>query len=81
MSQVRALANQAFSRAAGAPLIEGNAVQLLIDARENYPAWLSAIAAARRHILLENYIIYEDHVGQRFAEALIAKAQQACAYA
>jgi cardiolipin synthase len=76
MSQVRALANQAFSRAAGAPLIEGNAVQLLIDARENYPAWLSAIAAARRHILLENYIIYEDHVGQRFAEALIAKAQQ-----
>jgi len=76
MSQVRALANQAFSRAAGAPLIEGNAVQLLIDARENYPAWLSAIAAARRHILLENYIIYEDNVGQRFADALIVKAHE-----
>lgn len=76
MSQVRTLANQAFSRAAGAPLIEGNSVQLLVNASENYPAWLSAISAARRHILLENYIIYEDSVGQRFADALIAKAQQ-----
>lgn len=76
MSQVRALANQAFSRAAGAPLIEGNSVQLLVDARENYPAWLQAIAAAQRHILFENYIFYEDSVGQRFADALIAKAQQ-----
>ena len=39
---VRSLANQAFSRAAGAPLIEGNSVRLLKDARENYPAWLDA---------------------------------------
>lgn len=76
MSAVRALANQAFSRAAGAPLIEGNSVQLLVDARENYPAWLSAIATAQRHILLENYIFYEDSVGQRFASALIDKARQ-----
>ena len=29
-SPVRALANQAFSRAAGAPLIEGNSVRLLM---------------------------------------------------
>jgi len=76
MSPVRALANQAFSRAAGAPLIEGNAVQLLIDARENYPAWLGAIAAAKRHILLENYIFYDDAVGQRFADALIERSEQ-----
>jgi cardiolipin synthase A/B len=73
---VRTLANQAFSRAAGAPLIEGNSVRLLINAAENYPAWLSAIGSARRHIHFESYIIHEDTAGQEFAEALIAKAQQ-----
>ena len=42
----RVLANQAFTRAAGAPLVDGNQVRLLKDARENYPAWLEAIGAA-----------------------------------
>jgi cardiolipin synthase len=76
VSSVRALANQAFSRAAGAPLVEGNRVRLLRDAQENYPAWLEAIHAARRHVHFENYIIYGDEVGQQFADALIAKAQE-----
>jgi cardiolipin synthase len=74
-SPARALANQAFSRAAGAPLIEGNRLRLLLDARENYPAWLEAIRAAKRHVHFENYIIHEDDAGRMFAEALIAKAQ------
>lgn len=43
---MHALADQAFSRAAGAPLVGGNRVRLLRDARENYPAWLDAISAA-----------------------------------
>lgn len=34
----RSLAEQAFSRAAGAPLVLGNGVRLLKDAGENYPA-------------------------------------------
>lgn len=72
---VRTLADQAFSRAAGAPLIEGNSVRLLKDARENYPAWLEAIAAARHHIHFESYIVYEDKTGETFADALIAKAR------
>src|SRR3954451_24931143 len=76
ISPVRALANQAFSRAAGAPLIEGNSVKLLKDARENYPAWLEAISAAQRHIHFESYILREDEVGHRFADALLAKARE-----
>jgi cardiolipin synthase A/B len=76
ITSVRALADQAFSRAAGAPLIEGNRVRLLKDASENYPAWLAAIGAARRHIHFENYIIYDDLAGQMFADALIAKARE-----
>ncbi len=72
----RTIAEQAFSRAAGAPLVEGNHIRLLQDARENYPAWLAAIGAAQRHIHFENYIIREDDTGGRFADALIAKARE-----
>lgn len=76
LSQVRTLAQQAFARAAGAPLIEGNSIRLLKDAQENYPAWLDAIRAARRYVHFENYIIHEDATGQMFLDALVAKAQQ-----
>ena len=48
MKELRALADQAFSRAAGAPLVGGNSVRLLKDARENDPAWLDAIGSAAR---------------------------------
>ena len=44
---VRALANETFSRAAGALLIEGNSVRLLRDARENYPARLNDTLTSR----------------------------------
>jgi cardiolipin synthase len=69
-------AEQAFSRAAGAPLVAGNQVRLLKDARENYPAWLDAIRAAKRRIYFESYIIHEDDAGREFADAFIAKAEQ-----
>src|SRR5688500_15631330 len=75
-SSVRGLANQAFSRAAGASLIEGNAVRLLKDAAENYPAWLDAIHGAKRYIHFETYIIHEDEAGWQFAEALGSKARE-----
>jgi cardiolipin synthase A/B len=70
----RPLADQAFSRAAGAPLVHGNAVRLLKDAAENYPAWLEAIRGARETIHFESYIIHDDEVGRRFADALLEKA-------
>ena len=73
---LRALATQAFSRAAGAPLVHGNRVRLLEDARENYPAWLEAIRAARRHVHFEMYFIDEDDSGWEFADALIGKARE-----
>ena len=75
-SPVRSLANQAFSRAAGASLIEGNDVRLLKDAKENYPAWLDAINGAKRYIHFESYIIHEDEAGWNFAEAVGKKAKE-----
>jgi cardiolipin synthase len=70
------VADHAFSRTAGAPLVQGNAVRILRDGAENYPAWLEAIAGARETINFECYIIHDDEVGRRFAAALIAKAQE-----
>jgi len=73
---LRELANQAFSRASGAPLISGNHVRLLKDAKENYPAWLNAIRAAKNNVNFENYILYDDETGRKFADALIDKARE-----
>lgn len=75
-NSVSALADRAFSRAVGAPLISGNGVRLLKDAAENYPAWLDAINKADRTVHFESYIIHEDDTGRLFADALIAKASQ-----
>ena len=72
----RILAAQAFSRAAGAPLVHGNSIRLLKDARENYPAWLEAIRSAEKNVHFENYIIRDDNIGKQFADALIAKAKE-----
>ena len=76
ITEMRELSGRAFSRAAGAPLVEGNHVRLLKDASENYPAWLEAIGAAKHHICFESYIIHGDDTGQMFADALISKAKQ-----
>jgi cardiolipin synthase len=72
---LRELADRMFSRAAGAPLVAGNQVRLLEDGRENYPAWLAAIRAAKDHVHFENYFIREDEIGREFGDALAAKAR------
>jgi len=72
---VRPLAEQALSRAAGAPLSCGNAIELLIDARANFDAWLGAIRSARRSVFLANYIIRADAVGHAFLDALTERAR------
>jgi cardiolipin synthase len=71
----RLLAEQALSRSAGAPLLGGNAIELLIDAAAHYDAWLTAIAGAQRRVLLENYIIRNDAIGCAFRDALVERAQ------
>jgi cardiolipin synthase A/B len=70
------LADQAFSRAAGAPLVAGNRVRVLRDAAENYPAWTRAIEQAQSTIHVEMYIIHGDHVGRRFIDLLARRARE-----
>ena len=76
LQSVRALADQAFSRAAGCSADRRKLRSAATECGENYPAWLDAIGTAKRHIYFESYIIHEDDIGLKFADALIAKAQQ-----
>jgi cardiolipin synthase len=78
-STLRLLADQAFSRAAGAPLVAGNRVRILKDAAENFPAWLDAIRGAGRNIFFECYIFRADEVGREFVAALADRARSGVA--
>lgn len=66
---------RAFARIADSDLRLGNAVALLRNSRENYPAWLEAIRSAERVIHFENFIIADDETGRMFAEALMERAR------
>jgi cardiolipin synthase len=50
-------------------------LSLLKDGYEAFPAMLAAIAAARSTICLETYILRDDGMGRRFAEALMERAR------
>ncbi len=64
-----------FLRSAGAPLVGGNDVRVLLDAEGNYPAWLEAIQRAQHTIHLEMYIVHNDVIGRRFRDALVERAK------
>jgi cardiolipin synthase len=65
-----------LGRVSDAPLREGNRLALLKNGPDTYDDWLTAIARAERWIHLDNYIIANDEVGNRFARALSAKARE-----
>ncbi|MCR5881479.1 phospholipase D-like domain-containing protein [Rhizobacter sp. J219] len=60
----------------GSPLTVGNQATLLQDGPATYSAMFAAIESARDHINLETYILDDDEVGRRFADALIAKQKK-----
>lgn len=53
----------------------GNAVRPLIAGGETFPAMLAAIAKAKVSVCLETYIVTADATGERFADAMIARAK------
>jgi cardiolipin synthase A/B len=55
--------------------VAGDEVRLLRDGVEALPAMLSAIAAAKREVILEMYWVGPDAVGTRFRDALVEKAR------
>ena len=56
--------------------LDGNQVELLINGEQYYPRVFAAMAQARKEILLETFIIYDDKVGQPLRQALIDAARR-----
>ena len=56
-------------------LVGGNALELLHDGKEAYPAMLSAIEGAKSYIHLETYILRDGAMARRFAQALTERAR------
>jgi cardiolipin synthase len=65
-----------LGRVSDAPLHPGNRLTLLKNGPDTYDDWLGAISRAERWIHLDNYIIANDEIGNRFARALSAKAKE-----
>jgi len=56
--------------------VGGNAVQLLENGEEYFPAVFEAIASAREEVRLETFILFEDEIGQQLHAALVKAAQR-----
>lgn len=57
-------------RVAARPLLEGNAVEPLLNGDEAYPSMLSAIDEAEQSVALSTYIFDNDRAGRLFQDAL-----------
>ena len=62
-------------RAASMPFTDGNRMDLLIDGDATFDSILSGIAEAETSIFVQFYIIHDDELGRRFADALIERAR------
>jgi cardiolipin synthase A/B len=65
-----------LGRVSDAPLRKNNGISLLKNGPDTYDDWLTAIERAKHWIHLDNYIIANDEIGNRFARALSAKARE-----
>ncbi|MBT8096793.1 MAG: cardiolipin synthase [Woeseia sp.] len=62
------------SFSADGSLIPGNRVELLLDGPDTYDDMFAAIADAKDHINLETFILADDEIGRRLADALAERA-------
>ena len=56
--------------------VAGNRFRLLENGEEFYPRAFEVIAAARREVLLETFILFDDKVGRQLHAALLQAASQ-----
>ena len=72
-------ATPAFMRAAealtGAPISEGNDVELLINGDQIFPAMIETIRSAQKTVALETYVYWKGEVAKDVADALCDRAK------
>ena len=64
---------QPLERLALMPFTRSNDARLLIDGEQTFAAIFAGIAAARHYILVQYYILNDDHVGRELQQRLLAK--------
>lgn len=57
------------------PISQGNEFRLLVDGDEFFTTVLKQIQSATRYVYAEFYIIRDDDIGNRFADAIIERAR------
>ena len=63
----------------GAPLVVGNATDILIDGPQAYTAMFAAIDAATDHIHIESFIFEELDFHRKLSDLLVAKRREGVA--
>ncbi|KYP13341.1 cardiolipin synthase [Flavihumibacter sp. CACIAM 22H1] len=58
------------------PLTGNNAVKVLQNGEEKFPALVNALLEARHHIHIEYYIYEDDEIGRQLENILVKKAQE-----
>ncbi|MEO6926444.1 MAG: phospholipase D-like domain-containing protein [Rhodanobacter sp.] len=66
----------ALSANLNAPLVDGNAIDVLLNGDEIFPAMLDAIRQAQHSIHLLTYIYWQGAIARRFAEELAAASRR-----
>jgi cardiolipin synthase len=64
-----------MSGSTGIPFFEGNAIEILNNGDEFYPAMLKAIGGAQCSVTIEAYIYWAGDIGRQFAKALAERAK------
>ncbi len=65
---------QPFTRLAGMPSLASNRVRLLVNGQATFEAIFSAMAKARKVILVQFFIIHDDNLGRRLQNVLLERA-------
>ena len=71
-----AILEQLRLRAGGSEMYPHYSLKILNDSRENFPAWLDAVRAAERSVLVEMYIFSDNAFGRRMRDLLLQKCAQ-----
>jgi cardiolipin synthase A/B len=58
------------------PVTRGNSARLLAEAGAAFDAMVAAIDGAERYVLLQSYIVRDDRIGRRFADAAVRAAER-----
>ncbi len=66
---------RSLSALLGPAIVEGNAVETLLNGEQIFPAMLQAIRAAQRTITFETYIYWSGSIGREFVDALAERAK------